>query len=362
MDFKKKFKRIKMKKRIRKYKKEIISGILLVLFFVIFWMAVTMLAVALNNQTKESTEELETQSVYSELEGEALYGEREIVEFPFDKLDELPDEPDWKQENVFDELLDIQDEQEDIQQWFEDTYVTNTGVVNKSGDPIPLKNCRVSSMYGLIFFKNEGNLVVVYHAVGGSALMRMEVFPESIVLEDGRRYCCTVEEIIDEAYYIDYENNNTLYYYVDDGTSQKLKVDESVEEISSFYLHNCFTRFPILQKGQEIYTYKLEGVKDYNEGSFVYEVEDLELQKVILSDMEGIYEKSISGKMQVSLSIENGHIWINLEEDKIQAAEGESVLISELIEKGAISKFSHEKYHTYIYLNKSKGYDNDWLY
>lgn len=363
MDFKEKFKRIKTKKRIKKSKKEIISGILLMLFFVILWMAVTMLAVVLNNQTKEPTEELEPESSYTEeLETESLYGEREVVEFPFEKLENLPNEPDWKSENVFNELLEIQDLQYGIQQWFENIYLTNTGVVNKSKDPIPLKSCRLSSMYGLIFFKNNGNLVVVYHAIGGSALMRLEVFPESIVLEDGRRYCCTVEEIIDHAYYIDYENNNTLYYYVEDGTPQILKVDEGVEEISGFYLYNYFTNFPILQKGQEIYTYEIEEVKDYNAGSFAYEAEELKLEKVILSDMEGVYEKSVSGLMQVSLDIENGHICINLEQDKIQASEGQSVLISELIEKGAISKLSHEKYHDYIYLDKSKGYDNDWLY
>lgn len=347
MDFKKKFQRIKMKKRIRRYKNQIILVIVMVVFFIILCIK---------------------SFSFNQLQGEELYGEREIVEFPFDMLDDLPEEPDWKNENVFDELLDIKYKQKDIQAWFDNIYGTNIGVVNKSGDPIPLKDCRVSSMYGLIFFKNDGNLVVVYHSISGS-LIRMEVMPESIRKFNGERYCCIKEEIVDNAYYIDYENNNTLYYYINDGTPQMLKVDEGVEQVSGACVYNAFTEFPIVQKNQEIYTYILEDVEDYSQGYFMYEVPEVKFKKIVLSDItrecddmwKGLHNRIPQIRLVYYLD-ECTRAYIDFAEDKIKDCESNEISVFNLAPKGATLEKEDDKYYYRILLDKSKGYDNDRLY
>lgn len=291
-----------------------------------------------------------------------LYGDRKIVEFPFETVSKLPQEPDWYHENAFDQVLYDYYEEKEIQDWF-DAIDGNTGVVNKTGDPIPLKSCRWNSLFGLTFYSNNGNLVVVYSNADGQ-LMRMEVLEKSVVNEEGR-YCCILEEIADswDNSYIDYQDKNTLYYYVNDGNPQVIKLDDGVRQLSGYYLYRCFTTFPILEQNGEIYSYILENAESDTVSSYGYTAPKIEIKKVILSDLEGTCEIKESGSNEQTLILEpdeDSYVWIRMQTN-LEEGEYSTQCVFSLLKEDFIKKEPKEK-KQYIYLDKSLGYDDQWLW
>lgn len=215
-----------------------------------------------------------------------IYGDRKIVIFPFDMVKELPEEPNWYGENVFEEILYYQQDQKEIQSWFDMIGFKGIGVVNKSGDPIPLNDFRLGSMFGLTFFQHNGNLVVISSSCWGT-LNRMEVFEKTIEKEEAR-YCYSMETIVDEqdCSYIDYHNNNTLYYYVYDGSSKIEKIEEDIVKAKGSYSCNG-TFYPIILKDNQVYSYRLEGAEWNMPGEYSYNVEEIKLKKVTIEQLQG---------------------------------------------------------------------------
>lgn len=296
-----------------------------------------------------------------------LYGERKVVIFPFEMIKELPEEPNWYEENAFDEILYYQSEEKEIQRWFDKISFKGIGVVNKSGDPICLMDFRSSSMYGLTFFQHDGNLVVVSSNCVGK-LIRMEVLEKSIRKGDVR-YCYSKEAIVDvrDCSYIDYDDNNTLYYYIEDGSSKTYKIDEEVVKVG-FYSCNA-TSYPIIKKDNQLYSYKLEGAEARLLGEYSYQVEEINPKKVVIEELQGTckIEKPTETTAEIiSIEIssnEHEYFWFsvqgegikNLQEGEYEIAECFSILQKE----GVTFKERRRSDKQYMYLDRSLGYDHD---
>lgn len=294
-----------------------------------------------------------------------IYGDRKIVIFPFDMVKELPEEPNWYGENVFEEILYYQQDQKEIQSWFDMIGFKGIGVVNKSGDPIPLNDFRLGSMFGLTFFQHNGNLVVISSSCWGT-LNRMEVFEKTIKKEEAR-YCYSMETIANErdCSYIDYYNNNTLYYYIYDGSSKTQKIEEGVVKAKGSYSYNG-TFYPIIIKDNQVYSYILEGAEWCSPGEYSYQVEEIKLRKLNIGKIQGTckVEKltetmaEIESEEIVSDNYEHFRISVQgesirtMKEGKYDIAECFSVLQKEkdtFIKKGGTLV-------QYICLDRSSGY------
>lgn len=286
-----------------------------------------------------------------------LYGDREIVEFPFEMVSELPPEPDWHKENAFDQILYDKQAEKEIQEWFKRIFKEDKYVVNKSGDPIPLHTCEESSLYGLTFYSNNGNLVVVYNSMTGR-LMRMEVLEKSI--RKGSKRCPYTEEEIANSWdnsYIDYENNNTLYYYVN---GEMLKIDDNVHQIEGHYINDVAT-FPIFQKNGKIQAYILEDAESEYIGEFEYRTEKIKIREVIFYDLEtSCYVENIGlGQQLLRIINEKESMQFYVRKDLKEGKHDVQQIISLLQKEDFIKKEAKEKY---IYLNRSLGYDDPWLW
>lgn len=288
-----------------------------------------------------------------------LYGDREIVEFPFEMVSELPPEPDWHKENAFDQILYDKQAEKEIQEWFKRICKEDKYVVNKSGDPIPLHTCEESSLYGLTFYSNNGNLVVVYNSMTGR-LMRIEVLEKSI--RKGSKRCPYTEEEIVNSWdnsYIDYENNNTLYYYVN---GEMLKIDDNVQQIEGHYFYNSVATFPIFEKNGKIQAYILEDAESEYIGEFEYMTEKIKIREVIFSDLEtSCYVENIGlGQQEVRIVInekESMHFYVkDLEEGEYDVQQIFSLLQKEDFIKGKT------KEKQYIYIDRLTRYNNPWLW
>lgn len=293
-----------------------------------------------------------------------MYGNRNIETFPYEMLNDLPPEPDWRKENAFDNILYDKNQGRELMDWIE-SLDENTGIVNKSGTPMPLKSLipRFGTPYGCTLYNNNGNLVVIYDELS-FRLKRIEFFSTTEV-KGNNKYVATVETIIDDLNsYIDYKDNSTLYYYVNDGMHKILPIEEGVEQLDGMCLYRCFTKFPILQKGGIIYTYILED----SEGSMydhMYKTEAIRVKKIVLSNLELECEikEAIMDKYLAFNVDEDLHIMLDFKEGtELQKGvynlqEIMPILIKEeafIVEKG------FEK--TYLYIDKSDRYNNDELY
>lgn len=290
-----------------------------------------------------------------------VYGNWHIEMFPFEKLNDLPNEPDWRNENAFDNILYDQKQGRELMDWIE-SLDENTGIVNKSWDPMPLRRLipRFGTPYTL--YNNNGNLVVIYDTLGYE-LKRIEFFSTTEVQGD-YKYVVTEETIINDLNsYIDYQDNNTLYYYVNDGMYKVLPIEEGVEQLQGMCLYRSFTKFPILQKDGIIYTYILED----SEGcmyDYMYRTEAIRVKKIVLSNLEVECEiKEIVDKYLTFDVDEDLHIMLNFKEGTelqkgvYNVQEIMPILIQEeafIVEKGFEKRF--------LYIKKSDRYDDDKLY
>lgn len=301
-----------------------------------------------------------------------LYGNRKIVVFPFEMVKDLPEEPNWYEENVFDDILQYQREQREIQKWFDNVSFKGINIVNKSGDPIPLKTFELGSMFGVTFFQNDGSLVVVSSECGSGGLRRMRVLENSMENEQ-KRYCCSLKTIIDEwdGSYIDYNKN--LYYYINDGEPKIQKMDEQVEKVDGHYLYEC-TSYPILLKDGQLYTYILEGAEWTLPGDYGYYVEEIKIKKIILTELQGIckIEKQTETRARLKSSsilpreMESFSILLEgdglkeVKESEYDLGEGLSILQKEEVFV-VIEEFSNTQ-ENWIPLDRSSGYDDRWLW
>lgn len=288
-----------------------------------------------------------------------VHEERKIIVFPFEKVSELPKEPNWYEENVFNQILDFRDQERELQDWCNSIYRQDVDIVNKSGDIIPINICMLESTLGVTFFNNDGNLVIVYDTSNGS-MIRVEVLENSIE-EDGERYCCIKEEIVNawDNSYIDYQNNKTLYYYVDTEIPQILKMDEGISQIKGYYIYRSFTTFPVLEKNGEIYTYILEDAESSTVPlDYSYFTKEIKIKKIILTDLEGTCViKTIRANMQEILIMpdNDSYVFIYLSlSSKEHLEQGEHDIqecFSILKEKEAFIK-TQQKEKEYMYLDK----------
>ncbi len=303
-----------------------------------------------------------------------LYGERKIIQFPFEMVKDLPEEPNWYEENVFDELIYYFDQEREIGHWLDELCFKGIDLVNKSGDPIPFHSFELGSMFGVLLFQNDGNLVLISSSCGYEGLKRMEVFENSIQ-KYGKRYCYTLETIIDEwdGSYIDSKNNNTLYYYINDGEPKIQKMDEGVKKVDGHYLYEC-TSYPILLKNGQLYSYILEGAEWYMPGDYGYYVEEPKIKKIILTDLQGTCEikkyTEASARLSSVSILPNERefftIWLEgdglkeVEEGEYDLTEGCSILQKEDV--SVVTKELSNTQEHWILLDRSSGYDDRYFW
>lgn len=293
-----------------------------------------------------------------------MYGNRHIETFPFEKLNDLRDEPDWRNENAFDNILYDKEQSRELMDWIE-SLDENTGIVNKSGTPMPLKKLipMFGTPFGCTLYNNNGNLVVIYDTLS-CKLERIEFFSTTKV-KGNNKYIAVEETIIDDLNsYIDYEDNNTLYYYVDDGMHKILPIEEGVKQLQGICLYRCLTNFPILQKDGIIYTYILED----SEGSMydhMYRTKAIRVKKIIISALEVKCEVKRDEIIIIPDSPENEHlyIWLYLKED-VELQEGvynlQDIMPMLIQEESFIVEKEFEK--RYFYIKRSDRYNDNELY
>ncbi len=297
-----------------------------------------------------------------------LYGDRKIIQFPFEMVKDLPEEPNWYRENAFEEIREYRQNQKEIQKWF-DMLSINIGVVNKSGDPIPLHDFRSGSMFGLTFFQHDGNLVAISSSSLGT-LDRMEVFEKSIKKEN-LRYCYNKGTIAKEwdRSYID--SHNTLYYYVYDASSKIKKIEENTVKADGFYSYEGIS-YPIIIKDNQIYSYILEGAEMCPPGKYSYEVEEIKLKKVTIGQLQGTCklekisetiaeiesEEIVSDRHQYFQVLVQRESIKDMEEGKYDITEIFSVLQKE--EDTYIKE--RERLVQYTYLDRSLGYKEEYFW
>lgn len=296
-----------------------------------------------------------------------VYGDRHIETFPFEKLNDLPDEPDWKNENAFDNRLYDQMQGKELIDWIE-SLDEKTGIINKSCDPMPLRKLipRFGTPYGPTLYNNNGNLVVIYDTLGYE-LKRIEFFSTTEVQGD-YKYVATEETIIDDLNsYIDYQNNNTLYYYVNDGMYKVLPIEEGVEQLQGMCLYRTFTKFPILQKDGIIYTYILED----SEGcmyDYMYRTEAIRVKKIVISDLKVECEvETERGNKDFTIILDDGlnHLYIVVKFKKdVEIQDGtynlQEIMPILLQEEAFFVEKEFRK--TNWCIKKTDSYDNDELY
>lgn len=286
-----------------------------------------------------------------------LYGGRKTVEFPFEMVSELPPEPDWYHQNAFDQILSDKAEEKEIQEWFDRICMKDKYVVNKSGDPIPLMNCNEGSLYGITFYNNNGNVVAVYNNSRGK-LERMEILEKSICKKHLR--CSYIEQEIADSWdncYID-QNSNTLYYYVN---GEMLKIDDNVHQIEGHYFYNSVATFPIFEKNGKIRAYILEDAKSEYIYEFEYMTEKIKIREVIFSDLEtSCYVEDIGLGEQRVYTV-NEEVWVFYIRKDLKEGKYDVQQIFSLLQKEDFIK-EEAKEKKYIYMDRSLGYDNLWLW
>ena len=292
-----------------------------------------------------------------------LYGGRKTVEFPFEMVSELPPEPDWYKENVFDQILSDQTEEKEIQEWFRRICREDKYVVNKSGDPIPLMSCDNRSVHGITFYNNNnnnGNVVAVYNTIGGQ-LKRIEI-PEKSICKKSLR-CSYIEQEIANGWdncYVDYQNNNTLYYYVNGGM---LKIDDNVHQLEGHF-YNSVATFPILEKNGKILSYILEDAESeyMDEFEYITIAKKIKIRKVIFSDLETScdVEDIGLGEQRVYTVNEKGIMQFYVRKDLKEGKYDVQQIFSLLQKEDFIKKEAKEK--KYVYIDRSLGYDDPWLW
>lgn len=294
-----------------------------------------------------------------------LYADRKVVEFPYELVEELPEEPDWYKENAFYKAQrDFYDESSvttKINKWLRETYYEQgMYVVNKTGEPIPLKN--LSFQIGLTFYQNEGNLVVIYDVLGDQ-LMRMELY--EVPIENKNQSCIGfIEEIVNNRYNycVDVSDNNSLYYYINDGEHNMLKMAEGVKIVDGYCSSESHAQFPLYEKDGQIYTYVIFNSKDTQSLNYEYQIEGSNIQKqeINIAELNGtcVVEEKGMGVIQYNKDgISTINIWLS---DEVPAGEYDIQKYFPLLK--AYIETKTPKQTKYLLVNHQEGYDDDELW
>lgn len=221
------------------------------------------------------------------------------LRFPTERLQELPEEPDWEKLESF-EIFERDRQNQELKQKinnFIQEEIERSGVeeftyVNESGDiMISEPVCIESKLYdssSSVYYRSKGNnLVLVDAEFWGetTSISRIEYHTRTERMDgwSSKKYVCSNEPINDHWYY----DEGSLYYII------KCKEDWNKIKVTEGKLINGYSItvkdkviYPIIEKEGELYMYIVEDTIPYQ---YAYYVEqEPKIKEMNFKEIEGI--------------------------------------------------------------------------
>ena len=243
------------------------------------------------------------------------------MRFPVDKIQELPQEPDWRKEANAWESIEISKQNnkainEFIQREVQRSNSKSFKYVNENGDIFINEEISIDTQIRdneSYFRSKNNNLVRIKIDDFMGTVSRIEYFVHTKGSWINKKYVCTCENINASRHHY-FWKNGTLYYIVKENEDWKIIKVAKGEDISGFCeSQNEEIIYPIIEKAGKLYVYVIENALSH---SYAYYAEGkLDLREIDLSTVEGschIYQEKLFNELQMVGSIEQGNYTINL--------------------------------------------------